>query len=603
MNKIKDTFSSFRDVIKTTTYFVRLSLQYDKWYLLYFIPLTILNSISPFIDVFFTKIIIDAVVQSDSFDTLSRVLIEMLVLKLIIGILSKLFSHGCNKKIIDIRAQMRLDINEKSMLVKYEYLEDPTYLDMKSRASQCIDNNYDIAGIANNVSSFITNIITLLGLAYLISQLNLLMVLLIIFVVVINSYAKAKQARKTHFFRSQFSKIARKLFYIIGVTWDYKYAKEIKTYNLKSWLSDKKQNYLKETSSNSNKIFFLSTLISLLSVLTSAVQQLVVYLYLVINVLNQTITIGEFSMYVTAINRFSISLTNIMGAYIAIAESSLYLADYISFLELETSYQMHQIDEEIPTDQVEIEFCNVSFAYPGQEKLALEDVSVRISKNEKLAIVGENGAGKSTFVKLIMRLYTPTKGKILLNGIDIQTIELSTYTKLISSVFQDYKALAFSVKENISIDDNFSEKRMKDTLTEVGLIRKIDGLQHGIETNMSKEFDMEGIEFSGGEQQKVALAQAIYKDAPIVILDEPTSNLSPIAEFELYKSFNDMVQDKMAIFISHRLSSCRFCDSIVVLDKGKIVEYGGHDALLKQGGMYFDMFYAQSEYYSKLAKT
>lgn len=591
-----------KNIIKTVFYIIKLSFQYDRLYLLCFIPLIIINAASPFVAVIFPKLIIDAIVNETSLHYIITLAVVMFIIRFLLSMISRVFSNVCDRRINNIRTKMRISLVQKSMLLEYEYLESPVYLDMKSHASQCIDNNYDIAGIAGSISSFLSNLLTLIGLTYIISQLHFLMVILVVLVVAVNAYAKSKQARKTYFFRNKFSKIARKLFYIIGVTWDYKYAKDIKAYNLRDWLNGKKQNYLKQTSSNSIRIFLLSTLISLLSILTSSIQQLIIYLYLVINVLNNFISIGDFSMFLTAVNNFSNSLTTIMGTYISIAESSLYVFDYITFSKLEVIYDKNKRNDKITEDKLEIEFCDVSFAYPGQKQLALKHVSVKISQTEKLSIVGENGAGKSTFVKLIMRLYKPTEGKILLNGTDIQDIDISDYTRLISSVFQDYKILAFSVKENISAG-YFDAGNMSDTLSRVGLSEKITDLPNGIETNLSKEFDLDGIEFSGGEQQKVAIAQAIYKNAPIIILDEPTSNLSPVAEYNLYRKFNSLVRDKMAIFISHRLSSCRFCDKIVVFDKGRIIEYGTHETLLKKGGVYSEMFSAQAKYYLNFSES
>ncbi|MEG1981459.1 MAG: ABC transporter ATP-binding protein, partial [Clostridia bacterium] len=581
-------------------YVFKISYQYDKVYLVFLIPQIIINSVSPFVIVVFPKLIIDSITEKVSLNYIITLAITMFAIRLFLSIIAHVSSNMCDRRIINIRTKMRIVLNQKSMLVTYEDLERPSYLDMKSRASQCIDNNYDIAGIANSITTFISNVLTLVGLIYIISKLHFLMVVLVILVVGINAYAKSKQARKTHFFRNKFSRIARKLFYVIGVTWDYKFTKDIKTYNLRDWLNEKKQDYLTQTSNNSIKIFMLSTFISLLSLLTSSIQQLIIYTYLVINVLNNSISIGDFSMFLSAVNSFSNSLASIMSAYISISESSFYLFDYIAFCNLETIYDTDKMNAKIDRNGVVIEFCDVSFSYPGQEQLVLKNVSIKIAQNEKLSIVGENGAGKSTFVKLLMRLYKPTEGKILLNGVDIQNIDICSYTNLISAVFQDYKILAFSLKENIATC-NYNDDNICDVLKKVGLNEKVKQLVNGIETNLSKEFDLDGTEFSGGEQQKVALAQAFYKNTPIVILDEPTSNLSPIAEYDLYRRFNDLVEDKMALFISHRLSSCRFSNHIAVFDNGKIIEYGTHEELLKQRGVYSDMFSTQSQYYKNIS--
>ena len=598
MKKFSDISSNIKKIIKTILYVFQISFTYDKLYFICFIPIILINAASPFIIVVFPKLIIDAIVNTDPVNNIITLAALMFGIRLVLSTVSTILASICDRRIIHIRAKMRISLIEKTMLLEYKYLEDPVYLDMKSRASQCIENNYDIAGIFHNASLFISNFLTLLGLMYIITQLHFLMVVLIVLVVIINAYAKSRQARKNHFFRSKFSKIARKLFYIINVTWDYKYAKDIKAYNLQQWLTEKKQSYLRQTSKNSIRIFVLSTCISLLSILTSSIQGLIIYIYLVINVLNESLSIGDFSMFLAAVSNFSNSLSGIMNAYISISEASLYLFDYITFSQLETAYSLEKNTTGIPVkEELEIEFCDVSFSYPGQSRFVLEHISIKISQNEKVAIVGENGAGKSTLVKLIMRLYKPTSGKILLNGVDIQDIDITTYIKLISAVFQDYKILAFSIAENIAVEHR-DDIHLMDTLSKVGLKQRVADLPNGFETKLSKEFDIEGTEFSGGEQQKVALAQAIYKNSQIVILDEPTSNLSPIAEYELYKQFNDLVSGKMALFISHRMSSCRFCDKIMVLDNGKIAEYGTHKELIQYNGIYADMFSTQAQYYT-----
>ena len=255
------------------------------------------------------------------------------------------------------------------------------------------------------------------------------------------------------------------------------------------------------------------------------------------------------------------------------------------------------IQGELPPGSYAIEFKNVSFRYPGSEKYILKGINLTITDGQKLSIVGENGAGKSTFVKLLIRLYDPTEGNIYLNGVNIKDIAYEQYMSIFSTVFQDYKLFSFSLKDNIALALPLNEEKVLDVLMRVGLEEKLRKLPKGIGTAIFKNFDETGFEPSGGEGQKIALARALYKDAPVIILDEPTAALDPRAEYEIYQQFNDMVEGKTAVYISHRLSSTKFCDVIAVFSNGEIAEYGSHEELMNKCGIYSELFNMQAQFY------
>ena len=245
----------------------------------------------------------------------------------------------------------------------------------------------------------------------------------------------------------------------------------------------------------------------------------------------------------------------------------------------------------------EIEFCNVSFRYPGATEYSLRNLSLKFRLGKRLAIVGKNGSGKTTFIKLLCRLYDPTEGEIRLNGVDIRAYAYEEYLKLFSVVFQDFKLFAFSLGENVATAMEYDKEKAEQCLVKAGFAERLKGMPKGTDTALYKDFESEGVEISGGEAQKVALARALYKDAPFVILDEPTAALDPLAEAEVYTHFNDLIQNKTAIYISHRMSSCQFCDEILVLDDGQIAEQGDHTALLEQGGLYAELYQTQAVHY------
>jgi ATP-binding cassette subfamily B protein/ATP-binding cassette subfamily C protein len=253
----------------------------------------------------------------------------------------------------------------------------------------------------------------------------------------------------------------------------------------------------------------------------------------------------------------------------------------------------------LPDGDYIIEFKNVSFKYAGQNHYALKNVSITIKSGEKLSIVGENGAGKTTFVKLLTRLYDPTEGVILLNGVNIRDIDYEQYQSIMSAVFQDFKLFSFTLKENVALGaaETAYDKEIEDCLIRSGFADKLNRLDNGIYANIYKNFEPDGFEPSGGEGQKIALARALYKDAPVVILDEPTAALDPRAEYEIYQNFNNLVKGKTAVYISHRLSSSRFCDNIAVFKFGEIIEYGSHDELMSESGVYAELFNMQAQFY------
>jgi len=246
----------------------------------------------------------------------------------------------------------------------------------------------------------------------------------------------------------------------------------------------------------------------------------------------------------------------------------------------------------------EIEFCNVSFRYPGAKEYSLRNLSLKFPLGKRLAIVGKNGSGKSTFIKLLCRLYDPTEGEIRLNGVDIREYDYEEYLRIFSVVFQDFKLFSFSLGQNVATAMEYDKEKAKQCLSKAGLSERLKTMRSGLDTALYKDFESEGVEISGGEAQKVALARALYKDAPVVVLDEPTAALDPIAEAEVYTKFDELVGDKTAIYISHRLSSCKFCDEIAVFEEGAVVQRGNHQELLKEtDGLYHELWTAQAQYY------
>lgn len=344
-----------------------------------------------------------------------------------------------------------------------------------------------------------------------------------------------------------------------------------------------------------------------LSILLNAALNLCVFLFVAAKAFIGVFGIGSFILYQGTTQRFVTAVSNAAADIGRIKDNNRYLAILFAYLDMPNDMYKGTLAVEKRDDiDYEIEFRDVSFRYPRTDEWALRHVSMKFKIGDRLAIVGENGSGKTTFIKLLCRLYDPTEGKILLNGIDITRYRYDEYMALFSVVFQDYKILGFPLGENVAASTEYDETYVRDCLIRAGLSDKLESLDNDLSAKernslrraLWRDYDAEAIELSGGEWQKVALARALYKDAPFVVLDEPTAALDPIAEAAVYENFNKLTENKTSVFISHRLSSCRFCDSIAVFDHGRLIQQGAHDALVADaGGKYSKLWHAQAQYY------
>lgn len=321
------------------------------------------------------------------------------------------------------------------------------------------------------------------------------------------------------------------------------------------------------------------------------------YLFVAVKALTGAITTGAFTQYAGALTKLAKGFQDLVGSSAALKKNCTYMEDFLKFLNTESSHAVGSIPVEKRLDgEYEIEFQNVSFHYPGSEEMVLKHVSCKLTMKNKMALVGRNGAGKTTFIKLLCRLYEPTEGCITLNGVDIRKYREEEYRELFSVVFQDFKLFAFPVWCNLAAGYEREDTKVWNCLERAGAAEFVRSLPSGVDTLLFKS-EEGGVDISGGEAQKLALARALYKDVPFVVLDEPTAALDPISEAQVYAGFNEMVKEKTSIYISHRMSSCRFCDDIIVFDQGGIIERGSHEELLERQGQYAQMWNAQAQYY------
>ncbi|EHK2345351.1 ABC transporter ATP-binding protein [Clostridium perfringens] len=562
---------------------------------------TILASIAPFIGIFLPKFLIDELLGQRRIEIILMTLIGFFLLSSVVNYSIAWLRCAYSPRVTKIRTDYITMISDKIMKMDFKNTEDPEVLNkIKSVMNAVMSNNTGVEGVYHTLLGLFGRLTAFVGYISIVLFLSPWILLFLIINVLI-SYALTMRVKKYEY--SQKEKAAdkdRRTFYVFDTMYDFAYGKDIRIYDLKNILIDKFKKFRGERIDISNDVQEKQLKVKIVDVILLVIRECVVYGYLIYNVLFTGMGIGDFTMYFSTINGFGDWMKGILDDLANIKAQNMYLDDMREFLEIKSENKEKTRD--IPIDSsYEIEFKNVSFKYPKTDKYIYKNLSLKIKKGQRLAIVGINGAGKTTFVKLLCRLYEPTSGEILINGVNIKSFSKEEYYKILSVVFQDIKTFAFTVAENVSLEnlEDVDREKVLHCIEKAGVGDKINSLQKGIDTSLLKILDGEGVELSGGENQKLALARALYKNGKIVILDEPTSALDAVAEYNIYKGFDELIGDKTAIYISHRLASTKFCDVIAFFENGEIVEYGTHEELLKKNGKYSDMFNIQAQYYKE----
>lgn len=592
-----------------------------------YIPIAVLNTLTersmPFLYMILGAQIVDMLVNgADQKEILSVAALLVggrLVMELI---------RCATMRILNMRWQLvahrkNREIGSKAMSLDYDVLERNSTLELIAQA----DGNTDKQGgmgeylirtmnLFGTGCSCIGAVITMAGLfiaapyqgegfvyGFFASPLSYFLLLgLLLVSIFIGSKCEAKQGQIRYNCDQIEVRSGRIYWFFLNLINNYSMGKDIRIFKMYDVIRTKGMKARGDIETAQKQAIRESTRVGALAHLAQNFFVVAVYAYVGIKAIYGMITIGEVTKYISAITLLQTQIGALFALLISIRTQNRYLESYNELMEVKNrKYEGTLPVEKRFDNEYELEFRNVSFHYPNSDRLVLKNVSFQLKMGRKLAIVGANGAGKTTFIKLLCRLYDPTEGEILLNGIDIRKYDYDEYIRLFSIVFQDYKIFSFSVAENVATGTAFEKDRVIKSLQDAGIYERVQSMKSGIDSRLLKDQqdgDEEGIEISGGEKQKIALARALYRDAPLVILDEPTSALDPIAEQDIYMRFNDMVKEKTAVFISHRMSSCRFCDEIVVFDEGQIVQNGTHDALVADaGGIYHRMWEAQAQYY------
>lgn len=568
--------------------------------------LIFLQNLRSIIDVFPTLIqavlpgmIIDELINGQDIYRLSIYVCLLLVVPILIQLCSAMVEVGSSKLSKSVNLQITAEFYNYIMDMDYAMVEDPNIQIMKERNSDTLNK---VIGVSSSVTALLSAAIRLVLISSIISTLNPLIIFLVVLILAINSFVTKKTNYKSHKISKELSKDDSYLWAYTYMMGHQSYAKEIRLFNLKSLLINTYSNYKAKSDKKEVEMLKVSRVRNIILLLTNGFQYFILYFYLIMRVILNDLSVGGMTIYMTTVKQFSGALSAVFNSYLNLENSSLRIQELIEFMNMPlTANKCGYIMPCFNKDSV-IEFKNVSFRYPGSERYALKNLSLTFKATEKLCIVGSNGAGKSTFIKLLTRLYCPTEGEILLDGVNINRYDYYKYQRLFSPVFQDFVRYYFSLKDNIVLSNDCDLERLNEVASSSGLNLLVEKLSKGYDTQVGKIFDEEGFEPSGGEEQRIAIARAVYHGGEIYLLDEPTAALDPMAEHEIYGRFHNMIKNKSAILITHRLSAVQLADKVAVFDDGQVVEYGTHQELYAKGGKYTEMFDKQAEFYRNADK-
>ena len=503
---------------------------------------------------------------------------------------------------IGLRTDIISQINKKAHETSYPNLLDERVLKLRDRSLSVTGSNSEASEhIWTTLTTLLTNLIGFAVYLALLSGLNPILMMAVVATTALSFFISRRTDTWRYRHREEEADYGNKLYYIKNKAESRELAKDIRVFGLAPWLQSLRESVLKLYEAFIQKSEKQKLLGNVADVLLGVLRNGLAYFYLIRMALNEGLPASRFLLYFTAVSGFTAWITGILGEFATLHKEGLELSAIRDYLEVPEPFRFAG-GAPLPelSGGCELRLENVSFRYPGAEKETIHALDLTIKPGEKLAIVGLNGAGKTTLIKLLCGLLDPSEGRVLLGGVDIRDLNRRDYYAQLSTVFQDFAVLDVSVAENVAqrVDD-IDRERVCDCLALAGLTEKIGELPGGIDAKLGREVWEDGVLLSGGETQRLMLARALYRDAPLLMLDEPTAALDPLAESDIYSKYNEMTQGKTAVFVSHRLASTRFCDRILFLADGKIAEEGNHEALLEKNGEYAKLFAVQSRYYQE----
>ena len=586
-----------KNKLKALWLFAKITAKNDPLYIL----VIILNALAPaaatMINVFVPMIFINQITDPRPAVDFIKIVIFLVVGKILIKSLERLLSREEFVRRQGINDYLTFELAKKAMDLTYQNIENPHTLDLKEKANAAI-NMGAIHNLLSCLKDIIPSVATIIGTALVIISFSPYLVAFSIFISLLIIFVNGKEAAYTSKFDLEIVNVNRRFSYYFSLMASPHYQKEIRVFDLGPLMKSKTKGYLDEMMAGFEDKFAYEANMGALKIFLESILRLISYTYVAMRTLSAAygpqISFGSFSAIIAANENFMTAFQTMFSE----------LAAFImSLVNLEPLYDFYILDSDKEENLKEagefesLEFINVSFTYPGSDRKIIDDISFKINKGEKISIVGVNNAGKTTIVKLLLRFFDIDAGEILYNGVNIKNISKASLYEKMSGVFQDFSIMPFTIKENIIGNMDYDEENVSEILKELDLDERVRALENGLDTYLNKDIYENATDLSLGQKQKLAIARAIYHKPEFIILDEPTASLDPLAEAQVYEHFNEMTKDKTAIFISHRMSSTKFTDKILLLDEGKIAAYDSHDNLMKYKNKYSDLYKAQAKYF------
>lgn len=579
-------------------YMLKNWIAWDKKSLIYFFIRVPALVFQPIVTAYIPKAMIDCITEGVTVGRLTLVVGLLSVLLVLTTWFAPFMQELLNGSARIIRMRYAVLAFRKNLYTDYKNIESPRGREKNKRAMEFYRSYYsgssDFLDSCNQFCVCIVGIITSLALIY---KINMIMILIILATCVCEFFLLKFLNKKEKKTKNERSKIFVRFDYYYNLCRDFSAAKDIRLYGFTDYFMLAVAKIIYELEAVNQKFARQNIKVGGTRALLNLLRELVAYVYLTYLVCSSRLSVSDFIFYFGIITGFSNWIMNAVYQYSNLERCC---NDCAAFREFVESNDESENKPDVDFNGIEsIEFKNVSFTYPSAEKSTINNMTFKVNKGENIAIVGENGAGKTTAVKLLCGLYYPTSGEILINGKSSRDFSGNSYFNLFSAVFQDYYFMPMTIAENICATSNYDKEKLFAAFEKAGILDKINTLPDKEKSYMIKDVYKDAVDFSGGEKQKLLLAKAIYKNAPVLILDEPTAALDPIAENELYLKYNEITSNKISFFISHRLSSTRFCDRILFIKDGRIAESGTHEELMALKGLYYRMYQIQSYYYKE----